>query len=106
MVEDALKMEKDIFPQKLKIERDGISAEGLSIPNVLFSFDDDKQSILSYPDTGIFVLFAGSHADPSIKEKYLPYIKEGKTTRTIIFQSRNAAAQFVLGEKGRTDDWR
>lgn len=99
-------MAKDIYPKKLKIEKDNISAEGIYIPNAIFSFDDDKKSILSYPDMGIFVLLTGSHADLSVKEKYLPYIKDGKTTQTIIFQSRNAAAKFVLGEKGRTDDWK
>lgn len=99
-------MEKDIFSQKLKIEKDGIFAEGIFIPDVLFSFDDDKKSILSYPDMGIFVLFPGSYADSPVKEKYLPYIKDGKTTRTIIFQSRNAAAQFVLGEAGKTNHWK
>lgn len=98
-------MAKDIYPKKLKIEKDNISAKGIYIPDAIFSFDDDKKSILSYPDMGIFVLLTGSHADISVKEKYLPYIKDGKTTRTIIFQSRNAAARFVLGDKGNTNSW-
>ena len=98
-------MAKDICPKKLKIEKDNISAEGIYIPDAIFSFDDDKKSILSYPDMGIFVLLPESHADPSAKGKYLPYIKDGKTTRAIIFQSRNAAARFVLGDKGNTNSW-
>lgn len=91
--------------QELKIVKNGIQAYGIYVPNTLFVFDDDKKSILSYPDMGIFVLLTGSHADISVKEKYLPYIKDGETTRTIIFQSRNAAARFVLGDKGNTNSW-
>ena len=99
-------MAKRAGMQKLQIEKGGISAKGIYIPNALFSFDDDQKSILSYPDMGIFILLPESHAFFPAKEKYLPYIKEGKTTRTIIFQSRNAAAQFVLGESGRPRDWK
>lgn len=99
-------MKKDISYQKLSIKEGSLLAEGIFIPNVLFSFDDDKKSILNYPDTGIFALLSGSHAHPSVNKKYLPYIKDSKTTRTIIFQSRNAAAQFVLGPIGRSNHWK
>lgn len=91
---------------QMEIQKDRIMAKGLYLPNAIFSFDDDVKSILSYPDMGLFVLLAGSHAAIPAKEKYLPYIKDGKTTRTIIFQSRNSAARFVLGETGNTNDWK
>lgn len=99
-------IERQTGIQILQINKGTIFAEGIYIPRALFSFDDDKKSILSYPDMGIFVLPAGSQANLPAKEKYLSYIKDGKTTRTIIFQSRNAAAKFVLGETGSTNDWK
>ena len=104
-MEPSREKQGELEVQRLKIEKGRITAEGIYIPNALFSFDDDKKSILSYSDMGIFVLLPGSYAGPSVKGKYLPYISNRKTTRTILFQSRNAAAQFVLGENGRTDSW-
>lgn len=85
---------------------DNIIATGVDIPEALISFDDNGTSVISYPDTGIFVLFRGSYAS-STENKYKPYIgNDRKTTKEIVFQSKNAAAQFVLGKKGRTNYWR
>ena len=93
--------------QLLQIFENNIAiARGVHIPEAVMSFNDSNKSAISYPDTGIFVLFKGSHA-ASTEDKYKPYIGIGqKTNREIIFQSRNAAAQFVLGDKGRTNDWK
>lgn len=90
----------------VSIEKDGVSAKGIHIPEAIATFDDAQISAKSYPDTGIFVLFKGSGVSPTVKEKYKQYISvDGKTTREIVFQSRNAAARFVLGDKGKTNDW-
>lgn len=89
-----------------EIERDGVSAKGICIPEAIAMLDDAGISAKGYPDTGVFVLFKGSSASPEAKKKCAQYIdKNEKTTRELVFQSRNAAAQFVLGEKGRTNDW-
>lgn len=90
----------------LQIIRDGTAiAKGIHIPKAVTSLDDNGKSAISYSDTGVFILFCGSNAF-SPEEKYKSYIdKSGKTTREIIFQSRNAAAQFVLGKQGRTNCW-
>ena len=86
-------------------EEDIVIATGIDIPEALISFDDNGTSVISYPDTGIFVLLRGSYSS-STENKYKPYIgKDRKTTREIVFQSKNAAAQFVLGNKGRTNYW-
>lgn len=42
----------------------------------------------------------------SSDNKYQEYIFEGKTIKSIVFQSRNAAAQFVLGDTGQTKCWK
>lgn len=90
----------------LEIKESHAEARGIYTPEALFSYDDDGQSVISYPDTGVFVLLRGSHAECTA-DKYKDYINhEKKTTREIVFQSRNAAAQFVLGEQGRTDSWK
>lgn len=91
----------------LKITENGaVIAKGIYISDVVTSFNDYKTSAISYPDTGIFVLFKGSYAD-SLEDKYKPYIDmERKTNREIVFQSRNAAAQFVLGSNGSTNCWK
>ena len=91
----------------LSIDKDGVSANGIHIPEAIATFDDAKISAKGYPDSGVFVLFKGSDVFLPVKEKYKQYIDtDGKTTVEIVFQSRNAAAQFVLGEKGRTNDWK
>lgn len=88
------------------VKNDVILGKGIYIPKALTSFKDDEKSIISFSDTGVFVLFQGSNAF-SKEEKYKKYIDESnKTTREIIFQSKNAAAKFVLGEKGSTNNWR
>lgn len=86
-----------------KIERDGVSAKGIYIPEAIAMLDDAGISAKGYPDTGVFVLFKGSSASSKKCAQYID--KNEKTTRELVFQSRNAAAQFVLGEKGRTNDW-
>lgn len=98
---------KQIGMQTLQItENDVVIARGIYIPNAVTSFCDDATSTISYPDTGVFVLFKGGFASAT-EDKYRPYIDENrKTNREIVFQSRNAAAQFVLGDKGSTDYWK
>lgn len=91
----------------LSIDKEGVIARGIHISEVITTINDAQISAKSYPDTGIFVLFKGSDVSPAVKEKYKQYIDvDGKTTKEIVFQSRNAAAQFVLGDKGRTNDWK
>lgn len=93
--------------QILQITENGIViAKGICIPEAVTSFCDNNTSTISYPDTGVFILFKDSYAS-SLEEKYKPYIDSNKkTNREIIFQSKNAAAQFVLGKTGRTNDWK
>lgn len=90
----------------LQISKSNVAiATGIYIPEALMSFDDNDTSVISYPDTGVFVLLRGSYTS-STENKYKPYIgKDRKTTREIVFQSRNAAAQFVLGNQGCTNCW-
>lgn len=91
----------------LQITEDGIViAKGICIPEAVTSFCDNNTSTISYPDTGVFILFKDSCAS-SLEEKYKPYIDSNrKTNREIIFQSKNAAAQFVLGSKSRSNYWK
>ena len=89
----------------LKIERDKtIIARGIHMSEALITFEDNETSVISYPDTGVFILFKGSFIATK-NEKFEKYIKDSSTTREILFQSRNAAAKFVLGDEGRTNDW-
>lgn len=98
--------EKAGVPPLRITENDIVIARGIYIPNAVTSFRDDDTSTISYPDTGVFVLFKDSYAS-STEDKYRPYIDANRTTnREIVFQSRNAAAQFVLGDQGRTNHWR
>ena len=92
--------------QILQITENGIViAKGICIPEAVTSFCDNNASTISYPDTGVFILFKDSYAS-SLEEKYKPYIDSNrKTNREIVFQSKNAAAQFVLGNKGRANHW-
>lgn len=91
----------------LYINKDVVSAKGIHIPEAIAAFDDAQISAKTYPDTGVFVLFKGSDVSPTVKGNFKQHIDENeKTTREIIFQSRNAADQFVLGDKGRTNDWK
>ncbi len=80
----------------LHINKKNIQAFGIYMPD----------AVLEFPDTGVFILFSGS--DTCCEEhKYQKYIENGKTTKEIVFGSRNKAAQFVLGEGiGTTDDWK
>lgn len=91
----------------LQITENGIViAEGICIPEAVTSFCDNNTSTISYPDTGVFILFKGSYAS-SLEDKYKLYIDSNrKTNREIVFQSKNAAAQFVLGSKGRANHWK
>ena len=91
----------------LQITENGIViAKGICIPEAVTSFCDNNTSTISYPDTGVFILFKDSYAS-SLEEKYKPYIDSNKkTNREIIFQSKNAAAQFVLGSKSKSNYWK
>mgnify|MGYP001069569773 CR=1 FL=1 len=91
----------------LQITENGIVfAKGICIPEAVTSFCDSNTSTISYPDTGVFILFKGSYAS-SLEDKYKPYIDSNrKTNREIVFQSKNAAAQFVLGSKSRSNYWK
>lgn len=93
--------------QILQITENGIViAKGICIPEAVTSFCDNNTSTISYPDTGVFILFKGSYAS-SLEDKYKPYIDSSrKTNREIVFQSKNAAAQFVLGSKSRSNYWK
>ena len=99
-------MIEEMITEILEISRDDIAiARGAFLPNAVLTFQDDETSIISYPDTGVFILFKGSVA-ASTDEKYRDSIgSDGRTNREIVFQSRNAAAEFVLGEGGRTNYW-
>lgn len=89
-----------------KITEDGVvAAKGIHIPEAVAFFDDYNTSAISYPDTGVFILFKGSYTS-SLEDKYKSYIDSNrKTNREIVFQSKNAAAQFVVGSKGRSNYW-
>lgn len=91
----------------LQIERDGeVIAEGIYIKNAVTAFHDSGAEAVSYKDTGVFILFAKSRAF-SANGKCGKFIDaDGRTERDIIFQSRNAAAQFVLGDSGSTNCWK
>ena len=91
----------------LQITENGVViAKGICIPEAVTSFCDNNTSTISYPDTGVFILFKDSYAS-LLEDKYKPYIDSNrKTNREIVFQSKNAAAQFVLGKTGRTNDWK
>ena len=41
----------------LSIDKDGVSANGIHIPEAIATFDDAKISAKGYPDSGVFVLF-------------------------------------------------
>lgn len=99
-------MIEEMRPEILQIIVEGdVVARGASLANAVLTFQDDETSIISYPDTGVFILFKGSVA-ASTDEKYRDSIgSDGRTNREIVFQSRNAAAEFVLGEGGRTNYW-
>lgn len=98
---------KQLNLQFLRIIENGIEiAKGLYISDAVTSFCDNDISTISYPDTGIMILFKDSYAS-SLEDKYKPYIDSNrKTNREIVFQSRNAAAQFVLGDRGGTSHWK
>ena len=90
----------------LHIKKDGIIvAQGVYIPDAILTFEDGNKSSTSYSDTGIFVLFKGSRVYTT-DTKYKKYINSNQEiTKELVFQSRNAAAKFVLGTKGRTNAW-
>ena len=91
----------------MHIEENGlIIARGIHIENSLLTFKDNDISVISYPDTGTFVLFKGSNVFSRLK-KHKNYVDDRGYTKTeIVFQSKNAAAEFVLGKKGRTNHWK
>ena len=84
----------------------GIEAYGLYIQNIIFTFKENNgKPTNSYSDMGVFLLFEGSQT-MSTDNEYAKFIKDGRTTANIIFQSRNAAAKFVAGEKYYTNFWK
>ena len=91
----------------LQIERDGeVIAKGIYIQEAMTAFHDSGTEAVSYKDTGVFILFAKSRAF-SAEGKCAKFVDaDGRTVRDIIFQSRNAAAQFVLGDAGSTNCWK
>ena len=100
-VKNDSKIERSVVFMQMK---DGINANGLYVKNGVFVYEDNGRLIKSYPDTGVFVLFEGSQT-VCTDEKFNDCIQNGRTTKTIVFQSRRAAARFVLGETGKTNDW-
>ena len=87
-------------------EKSQIIARGIWMQDAMAVLQDNSICWSSYPDTGVFVLFQGSQAALPEAGKYAACIStDQKTTREIVFQSRNAAAQFVLGNIGRTNHW-
>ena len=91
----------------LQIERDGeVIAKGIYIEKAVTAFHDSGEEAVSYKDTGVLILLAKSRAF-SAEGKCAKFVDaDGMTVRDIIFQSRNAAAQFVLGDSGRTNCWK
>ncbi len=61
---------------------------------------ESPEEVASYPDTGVFVLFAGSAVSNPSFEKAKKFIANGRTTRELIFASRSAASEFVTGRVG------
>ena len=92
-------------------EKDGrtIRATGYYIQDALMYFNDDGECTTSYSDTGIVILLPGSDVSDdalACHDQHLSkYVSDGKITRMIAFQSRHAAAQFVLGGSGQVRDW-
>lgn len=82
-----------------------IIAKGIYLPETVFSFSDNGEFTTSYSDMGIFILLKGSKVFAKCNN-FCKYIFNNETNKTLIFQSRNAAAKFVLGEKGHTNDWK
>lgn len=95
------KTERSVVFMQMK---NGVEAHGMYLENGIFFYEDNGRTIKSYLDTGVFILFEGSQT-VCTEEKFKDCIKNGRTTKTIIFQSRNAAAQFVLGKSGNTSSW-
>lgn len=90
----------------LKISEDGTEASGIYFPNAVLTFRDGDSSVISYSDTGVFILFRGSDINSKniISEKYLD--ENSRTIKDVVFQSRNMAAKAVLGDKGCTNSWK
>lgn len=89
----------------LKISEDGTEASGIYFPNAVLTFRDGDSSVISYSDTGVFILLRGSDINSKniIFEKYLD--ENSRTIKDVVFQSRNMAAKAVLGDKGCTNSW-
>ena len=87
------------------LRNDEIIARGVHFDKMVLTAEDGEISAISSKDTGVFVLFKGSHSVTTDK-KYTKYVENGITTRELAFQSKNAAAQFVLGISGRTNHWK
>ncbi len=73
--------------------------------NTICTFKDSGNTTNSYSDMGVFLLFEGSQT-MSTDNEYAKFIKDGRTTANIIFQSRNAAAEFVTNNTRGTDFWK
>ncbi len=95
--------EKNIF-QITDSNSDETLAEGIWVKGAAFLFKELSfkfpKKVTSYPDTGVFVLFAGSAVSNSSFEKANKFIANGRTTRELIFTSRSAASEFATGHAG------
>lgn len=92
--------------QILCIVQDGeILAKGVYLPEAIISLIDNGKYTKSYSDMGVFILLKGSKVIANVSA-LSDFICNNVTSKDLIFQSRNSAAKFVLGEKGHTNDWK
>ncbi|MBO4693360.1 MAG: hypothetical protein J5659_03080 [Clostridia bacterium] len=92
--------------QILCIVRNGeIIAKGIYLPKAVFLMQDNGGLTKSYSDMGVFILLKGSKVLAS-DNILSDYICDNVTSKDLIFQSRNLAAKFVLGDKGHTNVWK
>lgn len=87
------------------IQNGEIIAKGIYLPETVFSLSDNGKQTASYSDMGVFILLKGSKVFAN-DYNFSEFISNKETNKTLIFQSRNAAAKFVLGQKGHTNDWK
>lgn len=87
------------------VRNNEIIAKGIYLPATVFLMQDSGGLTKSYSDMGVFVLLKGSKVI-SENNNFCEFICENKTKKNLIFQSRNSAAKFILGENGHTNDWK
>ena len=83
-----------------------VVARGIWVEDAVALLHDGAVNAKSYSDTGVFVLVRGSPARGAGAGAARYLDETGRTTREFILQSRNAAAQFVLGPSGATGSWK